>query len=218
MKFLTFLNYGCLEICKNMIQSAIKSGIPSSDFIVYCLDEESYENLKNQVFCVRYQTDGPKQYQNWSFDANSQFRQVVKHKWQIIKKVYETHKNLCWVDTDIVFLKDIRFLAQQNDSVLVQSDLPGSSICTGFMIFGDNESSKNLIEECAMHVDADDQLIINEIHEKHNYKILNEEFFPNGKVYYVYNKKQNALIVHNNHMIGIETKIQHFKNEGLWFI
>jgi hypothetical protein len=30
--------------------------------------------------------------------------------------------------------------------------------------------------------------------------------------------KDKAYIVHNNHMVGIETKIKKFKEENLWFI
>lgn len=219
MKFLTFLNVGCLEICKNMIESAKRAGIPSSEFIVYCLDDESYDYFKDSIPCVRYKTDAPKTYKNWSFDPNSEFRQVVKHKWKIIKEVYEQHKNLCWIDTDIVILKDFRFLDNQVDGTLCQSDLPGSLICSGFMIFSNSSHSEQLINECANLEGEDDQIAINDLYANHSVKLLSLELFPNGNVYYKQNiKNKDAYIVHNNHMVGIETKIQHFKNEGLWFV
>jgi hypothetical protein len=48
--------------------------------------------------------------------------------------------------------------------------------------------------------------------------ILSEDLFPNGNVYYQQGKKENAMIVHNNWMVGVETKMNKFKEEGLWFI
>lgn len=219
MKFLTFLNFGCLDICKNMIESAKRVGISCNEFIVYCLDDESYDNLKDIVQCVRYHTNAPKSYKNWSFDPNSEFRQVVKHKWKIIKEVYQTNKNLCWVDTDIVFLKDIRFLENQFDGTLCQSDLPGSLICSGFMIFSNSLQSEQLINECANLQEQDDQIAINGFYNKYKIKLLPLDLFPNGNVYYHQNNKnKEAFIVHNNHMVGIETKIENFKKESLWFI
>jgi hypothetical protein len=218
MKFLTFLNSGCIDICKNMIESARRVGIPSSDFIVYCLDDASYAELNQTVNCVRYHSEAPSGYKNWTFDPNSEFRQVVKHKWKIIQEVYKEHKSLCWVDTDIVFLSDIRDLSVFTERVLFQSDLPGSLICSGFMVFGDSINTQNLIDECASHPDEDDQLIINGIYQKHTIGLLDLEQFPNGNVYYKQGKKTKARIIHNNHMVGIDTKIQHFKNEGLWFV
>lgn len=45
MKFLTFLNYGCHDICLNMLKSAEKVGINMDDFIIACMDEEVYKSF-----------------------------------------------------------------------------------------------------------------------------------------------------------------------------
>jgi len=47
MKFLTFLNSGCLDICLNMLKSAENVGIDMDDFIISCLDEDSYKFLNS---------------------------------------------------------------------------------------------------------------------------------------------------------------------------
>jgi len=221
MKFVTFLNFGCLDICKNMIKSAENIKISRNDFIIYCLDDISYETLKNEYNCIRYNSTVSSDYKNWSFDPNSEFRTVVKHKWKIIKEAYKEHKSLCFIDTDIVFLRDFRFLSATFDGVLCQSDLPGSLICSGFMIFGNNKASENLIDECANMEEEDDQLAINGIYHKHrdHIKLLPQNLFPNGHVYYQQNiKDADAYIVHNNFMVGIENKTQKFKDEELWFL
>lgn len=221
MKFLTFLNYGCIEICKNMIESARKVGISTTDFIIYCLDDASYSELKNNFSCVRYNVNISSEYNDWTFDPNSEFRKIVRHKWKIIQDVHNKYKNLCWVDTDIVFIKNPVQIIENNKEILFQCDSPGSLLCSGFMVFNDSIECNDLIEECGNNEVEDDQILLNNIalnKYKNNIAILNPELFPNGKIYYDYQLKKNAFIVHNNHMIGIDTKIQKFKNEGLWFI
>jgi hypothetical protein len=221
MKFLTFLNSGCIEICKNMLVSAEKAGINMDDFYIACLDSNSYESLKDYKNSFLYIDQPIVEYQNWTFDENSGFRNIVKNKWSIIKKIYQENKNLCWVDTDIVFVKNPINLLEGNEEVLFQSDSPGSTLCSGFMVFNDTKECESLVNECGFNETEDDQLIVNEIALKKyrdNIALLSPDLFPNGHVYYNEGKKENAYIVHNNWMVGVNTKIAKFKEEGLWFI
>lgn len=223
IKFLTQLNSGCVDICKNMLKSAELVGIPTDDFIIACLDKKSYEQLKSYSGAFLYEDlekDGLSGYQDWSFDPSSNFRKIVKSKWKLIKEIYSKHKNLCWVDTDIVFKKNVIPFIQPQDKVLFQCDLPGSVICSGFMVFKPTETCEKMINECGNNTDEDDQILINNIAQKYASfcALLNLDLFPNGHLYYKLGKKENAVIVHNNHMVGIDTKIQKFKDENLWFI
>lgn len=221
MKFLTFLNSGCLDICKNMLISAEKVGINMNDFYIACLDNNSYKNLNKYKNCFLYKDQSLTEYQNWTFEKNSGFRNIVKYKWKIINQIYNQHPNLIWVDTDIVFRENPIELLIGHEEVLFQSDLPGSTLCTGFMVFNETTKCKSLIQECAEGENEDDQLIMNEIALKKysdNIATLSEDLFPNGNVYYLQNRKDNAMIVHNNWMVGVDTKIQKFKEEKLWFL
>lgn len=221
MKFLTFLNSGCIEICKNMLVSAEKVGININDFFIACLDEESFEQFKSYGGCFLYMNQELKEYQNWTFDSNSGFRNIVRHKWKLIKKVHDEHPELIWVDTDIVFKENPVEVLTGHDEVLFQSDKPGSTLCTGFMVFNSTPECKKLVEECGLDESDDDQLIMNRIAlEKYrdNIAILSEDLFPNGNVYYQQGRKDNAMIIHNNWMVGVDSKIQKFKEEKLWFL
>lgn len=221
MKFLTFLNSGCIEICKNMLESAKRVGIDQDDFYIGCIDEKAYEEMKLFKNAFLYDNQEVTEYQNWSFDSDSNFRKVVKKKWGVIKKIYDEHKNLCWVDTDIVFVKDPRPLLENNKKILFQTDQPGSYLCSGFMVFNDTKQCSDMIDECAGYTEEDDQLLINHIAMK-TYKedvdILDQHLFPNGNTYYKLGIKDKAYIVHNNWMIGVDTKINKFKEENLWYI
>ncbi len=221
MKFLTFLNSGCIDICKNMLISAEKVGINMNDFYIACLDNNSYQQLKEYKNCFLYLNQYISEYQDWTFDESSGFRQIVKNKWQIIKKIYQKNKELCWVDTDIVFVKNpIEYLTGHQE-ILFQGDSPGSTLCSGFMVFNQSKECEKIVNECASAIDADDQLIINEIminKYPNNAAVLSRDLFPNGYAYYTEGKKENAVIVHNNWMVGVEEKIKRFKEEKLWYL
>lgn len=223
MKFLTFLNSGCLDICLNMLKSAENVGIDKDNFIIACLDHNVYQKLIDQNYhnAYLYLNQDIVDYQNWTFDENSGFRNLVKYKWKIIKEAYKKYKKLCWVDTDIVFIQNPIEILSGHQEVLFQSDAPGSTLCSGFMVFNDTQECKELIDKCSLNDLEDDQLIVNKIaldEYRDNIALLNEDLFPNGNVYYLQNRKENAMIVHNNWMIGVDEKISKFKNEGLWFI
>ena len=223
MKFLTFLNSGCLDICLNMLKSAENVGINTDDFIIACMDEDVYTSLSTAEYkgAFLYMDQQLKEYQDWTFNQNSGFRNIVRHKWKIIDQVHKEHPNLMWVDTDIVFKENPVELLTGHEEVLFQTDAPGSTICTGFMVFNETPECRQLVAECGADETDDDQLIMNRIaltKYNHHIALLSEDLFPNGNVYYQQGRKENAMIVHNNWMVGVETKINKFKEEGLWFI
>jgi hypothetical protein len=205
-----------------MLESGKRVGLDPDDFIIACLDEKSYESLKDYSGTYLYTNQEITEYQDWSFDQDSSFRKIVRNKWKIIEENYIKHKELCWVDTDIVFVQNPLPFIENKRKVLFQTDEPnGSHICSGFMVFNDTEECSQMIETCSVYEEQDDQLLINHIAPnlfKENYEILEPKYFPNGQVYYVMNVKEDAVIVHNNWMVGVETKIKKFKDEGLWYV
>jgi len=221
MKFLTFLNSGCIDICKNMLISVERVGIDVNDFYIACLDSNAYEHLNEYKNAFLYVDQPVVEYQNWTFDENSGFRNIVKNKWSIIQKIYQEHKNLCWVDTDIVFVENPTEYISGHEEVLFQGDSPGSTLCSGFMVFNESKECEQMINDCASSEGKDDQLIINDVainKYPENIAILSRDLFPNGYAYYTEGKKENALIVHNNWMVGVDTKIEKFKEENLWYL
>ena len=222
LKLLTFLNSGCLEICLNMLKSAEHVGIEKEKFYIACLDVHSYEELKarDYVNSFLYKDQNKSAYQNWSSDSKSGFRNVVKHKWNIINQIYQKYPNLIWVDTDIVFKSNPIRLLSGHKEILFQSDLPGSIICTGFMVFNKSKACQRLIKDCSDAGAEDDQIVMNRLaltKYRKSIALLPKEYFPNGNIYYRKGVKKEALIVHNNWILGLDAKIKKFKEEGLWF-
>lgn len=223
MQFLTQLNSGCIEICKNMLKSAERIGLDVNNFMIACLDKNAFDALKEYSGAFLFDNNTFTDYQDWSFDPNSNFRQIVRKKWKLIKEVHQTNNNLCWVDTDIVFVQNPLQYIENSSKVLFQCDLPGSLICSGFMVFNGSDVSKQIVEVCGSNTEEDDQILINNMVRSNSIfqqecALLNQDLFPNGYVYHTLKRKQSAVIVHNNHMVGINTKINKFKEENLWFI
>lgn len=223
MKFLTFLNSGCIEICKNMLISAENVGIDMNDFYIACLDRNAFNIMRSYKNAYLYESElncEISEYQNWSFDADSKFRLIVRNKWPIIKSIYKNHKDLCWVDSDIVFLKNPLEIIEKKNQILFQCDDPGLTLCSGFMVFNSTIECQKFVEECSQYVYEDDQRIVNYVGENYipHLAILDLDMFPNGHRYYQENRKENAYIVHNNFMVGIEEKIKRFKEEKLWYL
>lgn len=192
------------------------------DFYIACLDSNAYEQMKQYPGTFLYRDQDLVEYQDWSFDSQSKFREIVRTKWRLISDIYEQVQELCWVDTDIVFIKNpVELLKNQSkELILFQSDSPGSTLCTGFMVFNDKKYCAELIHDCAENEEEDDQVNLNlTVREKYgnHVGILNPLYFPNGYSYYKLNYKENIYLVHNNHMIGIDVKINKFKEEGLWY-
>lgn len=229
MKYVTYLNSGCIDICENMLISAEKVGINMDNFYVACLDDKSYSKFSYLKNSFQYAEEELTEYQNWTFDANSGFRKIHYYKWPIIQKVYKENKQLCWVDTDIVFLKDPTEYLSGCKTFSAQNDYPGPRACGGFLVFNDSDVTESLVDDMAANTTEDDQILLNHYIEgpyKTNYKPLPRDLFPNGKTYYELldidkskeELKNNSYIVHNNWMVGIETKMNKFKDEGYWYL
>ena len=222
MKYLTFLNSGCLDICKNMLKSAENVGISLDDFYIACLDRNVFNSLSEYKNVYLYIDQDIQNYENWTYAADSGFRKVIQYKWNIIKEFYKTQKTFCYVDTDIVFLKNPLALIENSNKVLLQNGGNKYSpyISSGFMVFNSSMICENIIDDCANAIGEDDQLIINKIVHKYpgGYEILDDEQFANGLVFYIEGRNKNAYIVHNTHHIGKDIKIDLFKNNGMWYI
>ena len=206
-----------------MLRSAENVGINMDDFIIACMDEDAYKSLSQSGYknSFLYMDNELKEYQNWTLNEDSGFRNIVKYKWKVIESTHKKYSNLIWVDTDIVFVENPVEILSNHEEVLFQTDNPGYTICTGFMVFNHTKKCRELIEECASHDSADDQIIMNQIAlSKYNdyIALLSEDLFPNGNVYYKQGRKENAMIIHNNWMVGIETKMNKFKEEGYWYV
>jgi hypothetical protein len=225
MKYLTYLNSGCKNICDNMLLSAEKVGITKSQFIIVAFDRPIYDYYTEQGIATELFEDVPEQaYHNWTWDEQSRFRALVKNKWTLIKKYYENNKSLMWLDTDIVFLKNPNTFLEQIKNPTFQIDYPVKCACTGLMYFPECDLSKKIIDDLGSQNTEDDQLVCNNYLENNGLKkqvdFFNLNYFPNGG--YFFDAKgtniDTAIMLHCNYIVGLENKINRLKDIGVWYL
>jgi hypothetical protein len=224
MKYVTFLNYGCVEICENMLISAQNAGILMTDFYIGCIDEKSFEYMKKYPNAFLFENQSNTSYQNFSDNKNTDFSKITSYKFKIIKEIYKKHKNLCYVDTDVVFLKNPTGHLKNKKLILFQNDEPGYSLCTGFIIFNNTKRCNDLLNDEELDELTEiyqDERAINLLCDK-KYRdciaTIPKEKFPNGYNYFTKNISNEPYIIHNNFIVGIENKINRFKQNNLWFL
>jgi hypothetical protein len=224
MKYVTFLNYGCVEICENMLVTAQKVGIKMSDFYIGCIDEKSFKYMKKYKNCFLFENQANTDYENFTDEKNTSFSKITSYKFKVIKEVYKTHKNLCYVDTDVVFLKNPTEYLKNKKLILFQNDEPGYPLCTGFICFNNTKKCNNLLDDeeidDLMKIYQDERAINILCDKKYRDCVasLPKEKFPNGYNYFTKNISKDPYIIHNNFIVGIENKINRFKQNNLWFL
>lgn len=225
MKYLTYLNSGCKSICDNMLYSANKVGINQNQFIIVAFDKPIFEYYSNKGYHVELFEDVPaEQYHNWTWDENSKFRALVKNKWQLIKKYFETYKPLVWLDTDIVFLKNPEQYFASLEEPTFQIDYPVKCACTGLMYFPESETSDVIINTLGAQNTEDDQIVCNNLLRsnllQNKVSYFNLDYFPNGGYFYDANgtTKEQCIMLHCNYIVGLENKINRLKQTGVWYI
>lgn len=206
-----------------MIKSLLAAGESKDNIYVVCMDANSASYFKpicNIIDDFKLE-DELTSYQDWTFDPKSNFAKIVGNKWGFIRDFYLKHNNFVFVDSDIYFRKNPEeILNSYNKDFCIQADAPGSKYCTGFMYFRKSITCDVITTFCS-HNKTDDQLVLNMLLNNSpnllsNVQLLPQDIFPNGHVYYKSKTSKDPYIVHNNHMVGIETKIKHFKDNGMW--
>jgi hypothetical protein len=225
MKYLTYLNSGCKNICDNMLLSANNVGISNNDFQIVAFDKPIYDYYIGKGFNVELFADSPEEpYHEWTWDSNSKFRSLIKNKWLLIKKYYNEFKNLVWLDTDIVFFKNPENHLNTFKVPTFQIDYPVKCICTGLMYFPNHELSSNIINSLGSQSSEDDQLVCNHYMEKnslyHKVNFFDLNLFPNGSYFYDHKgtNKDIAVMLHCNYILGLENKINRLKDIGAWYL
>jgi len=244
MKYITFTTEGSLPLCQNLLISAKNVGI-ENNMTVYCLDENSFNSLKDNFSCEVKLYDSKEIRSNFHEYGKDDFREVTSSKIKIIQKELEENDSLVYTDCDVVFAKDptpsINHFNENHGKdvdIFFSTDHPFMNICTGFMYIKDTSSVHDLFARYFelndyYHSEGSDcmydQEIINQILEKGTIKNLKWKIYPldfvcNGHVYFnepedgmtTFSKTGRESVIHCNFCVGIENKISRFKRESLW--
>jgi hypothetical protein len=198
-------NEGQLEMMKNMLSSASKSGIDMSLFHCYILNDQ-----KN---AATYNT--------------SEFKSITTRKLEIILENMKLDNEVIWIDNDIVIFENfIQDLRSKQSKFVMQDDL--WSPCTGFFLVRPDlfsikaiQSSIDWLKQHAHIPSVNDQHAFTNVYKRTiglTVQLLSQEEYPNGYIYFQQGIKSKAKIVHCNYLYTTAEKEQRLKDNELWNI
>jgi hypothetical protein len=158
---------------------------------------------------------------------SKEYKSLVSTRAADILYALQYRSNVLYTDTDTVWLKDpTSFLRGDFDFAggldAWKNNLP--YYCTGFLALKNTSKTRALLIKWNMALTQNPQLnqpIFNDLLYEHvpsiRHRPLSRTHFPSGDLYFDHGYKQLAVVVHNNYIIGVDSKVQRFKSNGLWF-
>ena len=192
-------NEGQLPMMKNMLNSALKCGLPMNLFHCYIIGSN-------------------KEAADYS---SPEFKHITTRKLEVIRMNMDMD-TILWVDNDIVFFQNcLSDIVSKPGSFVMQDD--GWALCTGFFLARPGTFSKQIIDKSITWLKAQKS----NPNDQHAFSIarktvpaiitaLSREEYPNGETYFDHNIQNRARMVHSNFLKTTAEKVQRFKDHGMW--
>ena len=231
--FITLTNSGYIHYTLNCLKSLENINFEMK-LKCYCLGKEGFNTLKSKKYESRLVKNSEElsKFKQWKENG---VESIYSQKFPIIYKNLLKYKFVCFTDGDIVYQNN-KFLDYclsdiGDNDLLIQNDTCKNSdnrvVCSGFMFIRSNEKTLNLfnpknIVKSTKVKKWGDQVYVNEIKKKLNFKTLPLELFPNGKYYYLNNEvleknSKKPYMIHFNWVIGSKKK-KKMKKYNKWYI
>jgi len=242
--FISVFNYGAVELGKNHLKSLLNNNI--TNYVAYVIDDESYKELTDLGYnVIRYEYN-KRSLDKYDF-GSLEFDNITFLRYKIILDILNQNKDVWYLDIDIVVLENLNnilnLINNNNYDCILQNDI--NMLCSGCMYFKSNQNMKNLMTDVLNirihNTEINDQVLLNSILKSRLNNINITSFpifnFPNGLIFFGddYVKTENReyitlrnnfnlmnkneiYLVHANWMVGIDKKIQAFKDYNLWLI
>ena len=230
-RMVTVTNSGYKRITENCIMSLININFPLEKIIIYAMDIECQEYLKDKFPRITVKLNDYINKDHQEYLKNS-WNNVTMQKVNIISKELDNYEYLILFDGDIVFNKiefaDFLLEKMDNDKTLelfAQEEFKGNDadeICSGFYIIRSTDNTKkyfntNFFKKDKHHT-CNDQAYVNSIRSNLKWEYLPINLFPNGKYYYEYHKnREEAYIIHFN-FVFFKQKEDRMKGYNKWFL
>ncbi len=238
---ITHINYGFIEILMNLIASLLFNNY--TKFVVFCMDEKSFNYLKNKGFesnivMIPIDWTGIRLSSNFEAFGKLGYNRINNYKPRLFYELLSRGYKILFTDSDTVWLNKnvlnhIKFnLDHSYADILFQQDTNDNKIeyNFGFFYASPTPFSKELLLYLEKNLNKDtdiDQFVFNKLLDriKHNDNRmggLDHILYASGQSFFhekIHNKLQiMPYVVHATYMVGKETKINSFKSRNLWFI
>eukprot|EP00026_Physarum_polycephalum_P004100 Phypoly_transcript_04117.p1 GENE.Phypoly_transcript_04117~~Phypoly_transcript_04117.p1 ORF type:complete len:608 (+),score=68.67 Phypoly_transcript_04117:408-2231(+) len=221
---ISFCNFGFIDFILNLVSCFTKLNI--RNYLIFSLDNKSHEALqKKGIATYLFEKKEAVYTEETSNFGEVGFKAICNEKPFLVLQIVKLGFNVLWTDSDIVWLENAMEYMKGDYDLFVQRD--DDDICAGFFYIKSNPVSILFMTKVVEYLNPmiDDQIsmrrFLKEKHGLRHYK-LDRILFPNGTAYFNMKLTQKAnktpVIVHNNCIIGHDSKKDRFKLYGLWFV
>ena len=208
----------------NLHASLCKLGLGKS-LVVFCLDNESNELLRNKGLCtVSYEELNT---QSWADFNSTGFAEIVSTKFTIASELMRKGLRPMYVDSDVVFLRDpvciLSDLLEHTEADLVmQYEIPKQEYNTGFWMCKPSELAIESFENIGLSLRngkfTDDQDYVNQGYLKTGilkcHPLDYRTFLSGAQIFASPTLSKSAYIMHFNYVSGRDRKIHKMKKHG----
>lgn len=189
-------------------------------------DDEVYEQLISACnYCSVFRSDLNV---NGAQEYNGQWYKVlVSMRPKHILRMLKSGTDVIYADIDSVWLQNPLPFLDTDVDIAVQEET-ATSLCTGFMAIRSNANTINLVQQWHDLLVKSPQLnqgpfnkLLQQNKRTVSYVALNTLYFPSGRRYFnIYSEEQrsNAVVVHNNWIVGHDPKKRRFQRFNLWHV
>jgi len=150
------------------------------------------------------------------------YKKIVSRRSSYLLRLFDVYSHIIYSDIDTVWLRDPRPYFAGDYDLWAQLDAPGY-VCTGFMALRKSNDVLELLRlwnNVLIRKNQLNQPVFNILLNASSVKYtgLSSVHFPSGKVLWqnITAKIQQVVVVHNNYIIGKQSKILRFKASQLW--
>lgn len=168
--------------------------------------------------------------------GNRDYQMAIYARTRIINILLQTNSYTYWLvaDVDAVWLcnpYEMIFHLYGNEPFDIGGQMDGPNLCGGFLMLRANKAVQNvwnnmtdlyyesiLSNKVDGSIDNTEQGILKRLLNKEMVAVkeFDRDIFPSGHDYFIRGRRNKACVVHNNYIIGIEKKIQRFRDVNLW--
>jgi hypothetical protein len=241
--WITLINNGYIEYTKNFLKSIERHNI-NFNLTIYCIDLESYNELKNEKNCsvinanIFLNKTLNSDLCNWN---TIEYKKIVFSKLDAISYTLNLgYEIVGYIDTDIILFSDPTQIMlsefEDNVDVVCQCDegkkmcsykYQCPNICSGVMLFKNNKNVLDCLKynENNLKNNLSDQHYLNDNFKKYGIKIVTipKEILVNGG-YYGYNTLLNKVelpkeckLLHFNYLVGKDKK-KAMITQNMWYL
>jgi len=225
----TFTNWGQMIMTEHWILQMKKWGY--DNFIVFTFDKKSFDYLEErQINCFFDLTiESVEESQNF---GEGQYAWMVNNRLFPLFDLLNDGNDILMIDNDVIILKEMFSMMKISGRDIISqtgSFFPNQAkYCGGFLFFRSTPDTIRLFSDVILvtqNTPEHDQNALNGLGSRAYKKIIKsvllpERTFPNGRAFFRDQqpqlRKEDPVIVHNNFIISLQSKIHRYREVLLW--